>query len=46
MTVRFDKHGNPVTDGSQVEIGGNERYESKCRRDYYELLKAAADDQI
>ena len=46
MTVRFDKHGNPVTDGSQVEIGGNERYESKCRRDYYELLKTAADDHI
>ncbi len=39
MTVRIDDQGNPVAAGSQVEIGGNDRYESKCRRDYYALFE-------
>jgi len=39
MTVRLDDHGNPVAAGSQVEIGGNDRYESKCRRDYFALFQ-------
>jgi len=38
MTIRVDSDGSPVTSGSQVEIGGNSRYESKCRRHYYELM--------
>jgi len=39
MTVRLDDQGNPVASGSQVEIGGNDRYESKCRRDYFALFQ-------
>jgi thymidine kinase len=31
MTVRLDEHGCVVKSGEQVHIGGNERYESKCR---------------
>ncbi|MFK7893285.1 MAG: thymidine kinase [Granulosicoccus sp.] len=37
MTVRIDDKGNIVAAGEQVQIGGNERYESKCRRHYREL---------
>ena len=39
MTVRLDDAGRPVVAGSQVVIGGNDRYESKCRRHYYELFR-------
>lgn len=41
MTVRLDVAGRVVAAGEQVEIGGNERYESKCRRHYRELMQAA-----
>jgi thymidine kinase len=43
MTIRLDEHGNAIAAGSQVEIGGNERYVSKCRQHHRELLKAVAD---
>lgn len=32
MVVRTDEAGNVLTEGAQVEIGGNERYVSLCRR--------------
>lgn len=32
INARFDKDGNLITEGSQVEIGGNERYRAICRR--------------
>ncbi|MFK7857472.1 MAG: thymidine kinase [Granulosicoccus sp.] len=38
MTVRLDEHGKVVAAGEQVQIGGNERYESKCRRHYRKLM--------
>lgn len=31
MVVRRDEKGNAVTEGAQIEIGGNDRYESTCR---------------
>jgi thymidine kinase len=34
MNVRIDRHGRAVRDGAQVEIGGNERYVSMCRRHF------------
>ena len=40
MTVRLDADGRAVAAGEQVEIGGNERYESKCRRHFRELMDA------
>jgi len=43
MTVRLDGDGRVVAAGEQVEIGGNERYESKCRRHYRQLMDAAGD---
>lgn len=34
MVLRMDEAGNAVTDGAQVEIGGNDRYVSMCRRHF------------
>ncbi|MFQ3246862.1 MAG: thymidine kinase [Arenicella sp.] len=34
MVVRVDQHGRALREGSQVEIGGNERYVSLCRRHF------------
>ena len=34
MVIRLDKHGKAVTEGSQVEIGGNDRYISMCRKHF------------
>ena len=34
MNVRVDEHNRPVTTGSQVEIGGNDRYVATCRRHF------------
>lgn len=38
MVVRTDEAGNPVKEGSQVVVGGNERYISMCRKHYKESL--------
>ncbi len=43
MTIRLDENGRAIAAGAQVEIGGNERYESKCRRHHRALMKQAAD---
>ncbi len=34
MVLRMDEDGNAVTEGSQVEIGGNDRYISMCRKHF------------
>lgn len=31
MNMRIDEHGNKVSEGSQIEIGGNDRYIATCR---------------
>lgn len=36
MVLRMDGDGKVVTEGSQVEIGGNDRYISTCRRHFKE----------
>ena len=36
MVVRIDQKGNAIRDGSQIEIGGNDRYISLCRRHFKE----------
>ncbi|WP_420547430.1 thymidine kinase [Curvivirga sp.] len=38
MVVRYDDKGNPVKAGDQVEIGGNDRYVSMCRKHWKETL--------
>ena len=34
MNARVSPQGEMVTGGSQIEIGGNERYISLCRQHY------------
>ena len=36
MVVRFDESGAAVTEGSQIEIGGNDRYVSMCLKHFKE----------
>ena len=38
MVLRTDENGIAMADGAQVEIGGNERYVSVCRKHYKEAL--------
>ena len=38
MVVRVDDTGRAVTDGPQVEIGGNERYVSVSRAEYKKIM--------
>ena len=35
MNIRVDQHGKRVTEGEQVDIGGNERYQHVCGRCFY-----------
>ncbi len=36
MVLRIDENGKAVTGGAQVEIGGNDRYVSMCRKHFRE----------
>lgn len=38
FVVRMDENGNAVKAGDQVQIGGNDRYESMCRKHFKELV--------
>ena len=39
MVVRLDAQGNLVKQGAQVEVGGNEKYVSLCRRHWEERMR-------
>jgi thymidine kinase len=38
MVVRVDEHGRAITDGPQVEIGGNDRYVSVSRGEFKKIM--------
>ncbi len=38
MVVRHDADGNPLTEGDQVQIGGNETYVPLCRKHWREAV--------
>ncbi len=42
MVVRLDTDGNLVRQGAQVEVGGNEKYVSLCRRHWDERMRCDA----
>ena len=35
MVVRIDKTGEIISEGVQIEVGGNEKYVPLCRKDFY-----------
>lgn len=39
VNARFDDEGNIITDGEQVCLGGNERYDSMCYKCYRKLIE-------
>ena len=39
FNARVDENREIITDGEQVEVGGNERYISLCRKCYFEKTK-------
>jgi|TARA_R110002012_G_scaffold317634_1_gene534476 thymidine kinase len=38
MVIRIDENGDPVREGAQVEIGGNDRYLPVCRRHFKDAM--------
>jgi len=36
MVLRLDKNGDVIEEGDQIEVGGNEKYVSICRKHFYE----------
>ena len=40
MVVRMDEQGQPIRQGSQIEIGGNDRYVSMCRKHFKEHFRS------
>ena len=39
VNARIDENGNVITDGEQVLIGGNDRYEAMCYSCYMKKIK-------
>ncbi len=39
MVIRLNAQGIPVKEGAQVEIGGNDRYLSVCRKHFKEAVR-------
>lgn len=39
FNARIDGKGNVIVDGEQIEVGGDDRYVSMCRKCYYEKTK-------
>ena len=46
MNLRVDADGNAVAEGASVEIGGNDRYISLCRRHFMEKLAEGSGEQL
>lgn len=44
FVVRLDQDGHAATAGSQVQIGGNDRYVSMCRSHFKQLVWQSAED--
>lgn len=46
MVVRVDEHGRAVTDGPQVEVGGNERYVSVSRAEFKKIMSGESSIEL
>lgn len=45
MNLRLDKNGDVITEGAQVEIGGNEKYLATCRK-HFRLMRSKNTDEL
>lgn len=41
MVAKMDEEGNPIVGDSQIDIGGDDKYTSFCRKHYREFVKPA-----
>jgi thymidine kinase len=46
MVLRVDSNGVPVREGEQIQIGGNERYVTVCRRHFKQGLTERRDSDL
>ncbi len=46
MVLRIDASGQAIKDGQQVQIGGNERYMSVCRKHFKQGMAVRRDDEL
>ncbi len=46
MVLRIDRHGSVVKEGRQIEIGGNDRYVSVCRKHFKQGMTQRSDDEL
>ena len=46
MNLRVDEDGRPVSQGQSIEIGGNDRYISLCRRHFMERIAEVEGEQL
>lgn len=46
MNMRIDENNQPVKEGDQVEIGGNDRYIAMCRRHFKEAIIGTRSDRL
>ncbi|KJS08484.1 MAG: thymidine kinase [Hoeflea sp. BRH_c9] len=42
MVVRMDEEGKVIREGAQIEVGGNEKYVSYCRRHWDDVMNPEA----
>ena len=46
MVLRIDDRGQPIKEGSQVQIGGNERYLSVCRAHFKQGMATRTPNEL
>jgi thymidine kinase len=46
MNLRVDQDGRPVSQGASIEIGGNDRYVSLCRRHFMDRIAEVEGEQL
>ncbi|CAD78621.1 MAG TPA: thymidine kinase [Rhodopirellula baltica] len=46
MVLRVSESGQVIRDGEQVQIGGNERYQTVCRLHFKEAIYQRAEDEL
>lgn len=46
MVLRIDRHGSVVKEGRQIEIGGNDRYVSVCRKHFKQGMTQRNEDEL